>query len=224
LLKYSNDYSKRINQINEKFENAVNNKIGTFTDVTIKTISDFIGLQLESLVPTKDIRKLVLNKESSLVLDKIKDLLVFENTKSDPKVKELINQSKDVIIELSSKLKDKDKVIKEATEINENLAKSNLIKEKVSNLPALKRQFIQNAFKDKSVKYITEQFDYISSLYDKRERDSIKQEKKITKPITKHKDNNKLIVTESVKSENQVTAPTKRTSNNLTSEIDSYFG
>mgnify|MGYP006955879424 CR=1 FL=1 len=55
-----------------------------------------------------------------------------------------------------------------------NIRVNALIEEKISNMATDKKSFVRKTLKDKSFDFVNENFDYVSRLFDKKEKEKIK--------------------------------------------------
>ena len=89
-------------------------------------------------------------------------------------IQEAVIDGKSQITSLQSENENLKQKLQQLGESYNNVRVNALIEEKISSMEDDKKSFIRKTLKDKSFEFIKENFDYVSRLFDKKEKEKIK--------------------------------------------------
>jgi hypothetical protein len=215
------DRTQKLLKVVKKYETALNEgSQGTVAHV-VGAVSSYLDSFLEESFSREDFSKAVKNTSAMNVLERLRNTLAVDSVMMKESVQEAVLDGKGKIDNLQSEnvqLKKQLKVLEE----NFNTVRVNaLIEEKISKMSDDKKSFVRKTLKDKSFDFISENFDYVSRLFDKKEKEKIKS---ITEDAKKRKidvdfiPEQQKVVTESINNNNDDAYDP------YVSELDKVFG
>jgi len=176
---YDADKTKKLKMVIEKYENVINNDAKEFKQQLIESISEYLEVYLNEVVPTADIQEAVKNKKAIVVLENLRNHLAVDAALQRESVKEAVMDGKKQINEASSKL---ESVLLENADLKNQLNKlktETLIESKSSTLDDQQKKYIKKVLADKTPEFIEENFDYTLKLFKKKSEnrlESLKEE------------------------------------------------
>jgi hypothetical protein len=168
------DRTQKLLKIAKKYERTLNEDSSAFKKQMIGAVSVYLDEFLEESISKEDLASAVKNKSAYSVLEKLRGVLAVDSVLMKESVQEAVLDGKTQIDNLAvenSKLK---KQLSSLQENFNNIRDNALIEEKNSNIANDKKSFIRKTLKDKSVDFVNENFDYVSRLFDKKEKEKIK--------------------------------------------------
>ena len=157
----------------KRYDNELNSKAAGFKETLVESISDYIEEYINEAVPAQAILEATQNRTAKEVLANLRKVLAVDSTLMSESVKEAVVDGKTQIDELSKevkKLAKENKLLKEAY----TTTKADLILEsKTSHLTGKKKEYMTRILKDKSPKFIAENFEYTERLFDKKEKERL---------------------------------------------------
>jgi hypothetical protein len=199
------DRTQKLLKVVKKYETALNEgSQGTVAHV-VGAVSSYLDSFLEESFSKDDFSKAVKNTSAMNVLERLRNTLAVDSVMMKESVQEAVLDGKSKIDNLQNEnveLKKQLRVLEE----NFNAVRVNaLIEEKISKMSDDKKSFVRKTLKDKSFDFISENFDYVSRLFDKKEKEKIKS---ITEDAKKRKidvdfiPEQQKVVTESINNNN----------------------
>lgn len=190
-------YASKLMNVVKMYERSLKTESKQLKKQMINDISAFIDEEvINKIVSKEDMQAAVRNKTAYAVLENLRQVLSVDSMLMREGIQAAVLDGK-------KQLDDKDKTIKELStnfkalyEEHAVLKKELLLQEKVSKFSEAKQKFIKNSFKDKSVEFINENFDYTVKLFDKAEREKLKSLK--TEALDNRKVKPDFIITEKV--------------------------
>jgi len=178
------DRTQKLLKVVKKYETALNEgSQGTVAHV-VGAVSSYLDSFLEESFSKDDFSKAVKNTSAMNVLERLRNTLAVDSVMMKESVQEAVLDGKSKIDNLHNEnveLKKQLRVLEE----NFNAVRVNaLIEEKISKMSDDKKSFVRKTLKDKSFDFISENFDYVSRLFDKKEKEKIKS---ITEDAKKRK-------------------------------------
>tara|TARA_R100001509_G_scaffold151422_1_gene110859 strand:+ start:485 stop:1339 length:855 start_codon:yes stop_codon:yes gene_type:complete len=167
-----NNASKLV-QVVKKYESELNDKADSFKNTLVESVSDYLDEYLEESVPTQAIEEATKNRTAREVLSNLRKVLAVDSSLMSESVKEAVLDGKTQIDDLTSKVQKLEKengLLKEA--YNKQTA-SLLLENKTSGLSGKKKEYLFKILNDKSPKFIEENFEYTSKLFDKKENERL---------------------------------------------------
>jgi len=168
------DRTQKLLKIAKKYERTLNEDSSAFKKQMIGAVSVYLDEFLEESISKEDLASAVKNKSAYSVLEKLRGVLAVDSVLMKESVQEAVLDGKTQIDNLAvenSKLK---KQLSSLQENFNNIRVNALIEEKISNMANDKKSFIRKTLKDKSFDFVNENFDYVSRLFDKKEKEKIK--------------------------------------------------
>ena len=125
---------------------------------------------IDEAIPAKAILEATQNRTAKEVLANLRKVLAVDSTLMSESVKEAVVDGKSQIDELAqkvTKLKKENNLLKEAY----TTTKADLVLEsKTAHLSGKKKEYMIRILKDKSPKFIEENYEYTERLFDKKEK------------------------------------------------------
>lgn len=163
----------KLKTVIKKYEKDLNGGASTFKESLIDTVSNYLEVYLEEVVPTADIKQAVKNKQAYTVLAGLRKTLSVDSALMSNSIREAVLEGKSMIDVGNSK------VVTLTTENSKLKAELNKFKitafleNKTVNMSPAKRVFLKKMLSDKTSTFIQENFDYTSKLFDKKESERI---------------------------------------------------
>mgnify|MGYP005995832889 CR=1 FL=1 len=156
--------ANKLVQVVKKYENELNDKADSFKNTLVESVSDYLDEYLEEATKNRTARE---------VLSNLRKVLAVDSSLMSESVKEAVLDGKTQIDELTSKVTELEKengLLKEA--YNKQTA-SLLLENKTSGLNGKKKEYLLKILSDKTPKFIEENFEYTSKLFDKKENERL---------------------------------------------------
>ena len=163
------NHAQKLQLIVKKYKGALNEEAGELKESLVDNISNYLDLYVEKAMPLQELTEAVNNKRAKSVLSELRQVLAVDNLLAKESVKDAIQDGKRQIVETNEQAV---KSEKENAILKENLdrAQAELILERKSTgLPERKKEYVRRVLQDKSAAFITENFDYTVSLFDKED-------------------------------------------------------
>jgi len=189
-------HSAKLEQLVKAYDNALKNEAETFKKNIVENVSSYLELYIDKAIPAQHIFEATQNTRSRKIVNEIKRLVSLDETFVNENVKEALLDGKKQIDEAVARAEN---AKKEAQLLNEKVAvmeRDLLLEKKVANLPAPKKAYMLRVLAEKDAKFIAENFDYVSEVYEKKEEDNLQVLKESTAPKSKGVDR---VITEEVK-------------------------
>lgn len=167
------NHTKKLKQIVENYEKQITRDAKRFKGDMVNTVSKYLDKYLDEKIPTQSIQEATRNSRSTIVLEEVKKILAVDHAMAQESIRDAVVDGKNTIDELQqtiSELSKKNKRLSEAYVVTKSQL---LVEQKISDLDEKKKAYMQKMLESKSPRYITENFDYILSLYDKNEEDTL---------------------------------------------------
>jgi len=168
------DRTQKLLKIAKKYERTLNEDSSAFKKQMVGAVSVYLDEFLEESISKEDLAAAVKNKSAYSVLEKLRGVLAVDSVLMKESVQEAVLDGKTQIDNLAienSKLK---KQLSSLQENFNNIRVNALIEEKISNMATDKKSFVRKTLKDKSFDFVNENFDYVSRLFDRKEKEKIK--------------------------------------------------
>lgn len=189
-------HSAKLEKLVNRYDNALKNEADTFKKNIVENVSSYLELYIDKAIPAQQIQEATQNARSRKIIDEIKRLVSLDDTFVNENVKEALMDGKRQIDEANEKAaiaaKESALLLEKVATIERDL----LLEKKIANLPAPKKAYMLRMLGEKDIKFINENFEYASDLYEKREEENLQVLKESTAPKTRGVDR---IVTEDVK-------------------------
>lgn len=152
--KVDENRASKIVQVKEHYETLLNEKVSNQVDVLVEGVDSFLNAFLDKHVPTDLIAEAAKKDYSQELIKKISKLVTLDEEVSD---------------DIRNGMIDAKKTIEEQKSEIVNLRRKNILAEKTAKLPTLEKNFMLESLKDKDVAYIERNFDYVKTLFGKKE-------------------------------------------------------
>ena len=195
-----NNGAKLLNVV-KKYERLGNKDAKNFKRQVVESVSVFLDEFLAESIEEKDIKHAVKNTTAYNVLENLRKALAVDTVMMKESVRNGILDGKSKLDKLEKENQDLKKGFKALYEENQKTEVAMILENKTSKLPEAKKQFLRKALGDKSLKFIEENFDYTSRLFDKQEKvklASLKEEAILQRPVKPDVAPYQKIVTEKV--------------------------
>jgi len=153
----------------KKYKNEYLTECETFKEGLVKKIDAFFDLVVEEQIPQKELKEAVENIRYKKIVEDISKMIGFDKLQQNSLVKEGLMDAKTQIDSLNEELEtlktERSKILTEKLDAK----RSKLLAEKTQGLPKIKKQYIQKVLGNKSIEFITENFEYTLELFDEEE-------------------------------------------------------
>ena len=195
----SNNAAKLVKVV-KRYEAELNDGAAEFKETIVESISNYIDEYIEESIPTAAIEEATRNNTAATVLNNLRETLAVDSSLMAESVKTAIIEGKGEIDQLKADLitlTKSNSVLQESY----NEAKSAVFLEsRTSKYSQKKSAYLKKVLSDKSPKFIEENFEYTSRLFDRKEKEQLEviREEAISNRTVKA-DAPKLVVEEKVK-------------------------
>jgi hypothetical protein len=168
----SNNAAKLVKVV-KKYESELNEGASDFKETIVESISNYLDEFIEEAVPTADIQEATRNNIAAKVLSNLRETLAVDSSLMSDSVKSAIIEGKSELDQLKSELtalKTSNNTLQESY----NEAKSAVFLEtRTSKYSVKKAAYLKKVLSDKSPKFIKENFEYTSRLFDRKEKEQL---------------------------------------------------
>tara|TARA_R110000823_G_scaffold1936_1_gene7806 strand:- start:240 stop:1088 length:849 start_codon:yes stop_codon:yes gene_type:complete len=168
----SNNAAKLVKVV-KKYEAELNSGAADFKETIVESISNYLEEFIEEAVPTADIQEATRNNTAARVLSNLRQTLAVDSALMAESVKSAIIDGKGEIDQLKADLA----TLKESNtnlQDNYNEAKAAVFLEsRTSRFSNKKATYLKKVLSDKSPKFIEENFEYTSRLFDRKEKEQL---------------------------------------------------
>ena len=168
----SNNAAKLVKVV-KKYEAELNQGAAEFKETLVESISNYIDEYIEEAIPTAAIEEATRNKTAAAVLNNLRATLAVDSSLMAESVKSAIIEGKGEIDQLKAdlaNLKKSNAILQESY----NEAKSAVFLEsRTSKYSEKKSAYLKKVLSDKSPKFIEENFEYTSRLFDRKEKEQL---------------------------------------------------
>lgn len=165
--------SQKLINVAKKYEAQINEEAKSFKSTLVDSISNYIELYIEEAIPAEDIKQAVKNKQAYTVLEGLRKNLAVDTALMQESVRDAVVDGKQTIDSQKAEI---DMLKKENTKLLEayNTVATDLFLEKQTvDMADKKKEYLRKLFEGKSVKFIKENFNYTSKLFDKKETERL---------------------------------------------------
>lgn len=198
-------HTRKLKQIVKKYELTINEEAKLFKNSLVGQVSNYLELYLEKAVPLEQIQEAVKVKKASKLITEMRKLLGVDLALGQEVIKEGIVDGKNKLTEANKKAEN---LVTENTELKARADKAEatlILEQKTAGLPKEKKEYVTKLLINKSAEFITENFDYTLSMFDKDQETILENLKNTAQPVTKtvdrpvaKKDDVEKIITEGV--------------------------
>ena len=168
----SNNAAKLVKVV-KKYEAELNEGAADFKETIVESISNYLEEFIEEAVPTADIQEATRNNTAARVLSNLRQTLAVDSALMAESVKSAIIDGKGEIDQLKADLATL-KEINANLQDNYNEAKAAVFLEsRTSRFSNKKATYLKKVLSDKSPKFIEENFEYTSRLFDRKEKEQL---------------------------------------------------
>jgi hypothetical protein len=174
-------HTQMLQQVVEKYNAELTEKATSFQDGLLEEISNYLDLYLDRNLPKEQISEAVNNIKAVKQLAQIRQIVGISEDFVDNEVKEALVDGKRTIDSLRAELNES---LKENAELNQrvNNAESSIILEKkTADMPSAKRQFVTKLLRNKTPRYIEENFSYVVDMFEKETEEEVDEIKESVK-------------------------------------------
>ena len=204
-----------------RYQKVIKEQAEEFKSTLVENISHYLDLFIESKIPQASINEAVKNQKARVILNNLRESLAIDSALMSESLKDALIDGKSQI----DKYRELAVVAKQEIEtLQESLQKTKadlVLEQKISQLPAKKKEYAQRVLAGKSPKFIMENLDYTLSLFDKKEEERIDTLKKEAFDQRKVKSDRVVLEEETTVIQEETEISNPRFSNYL-SELSKY--
>ena len=172
------DHGMKLTAIVNRHRAVLAEEAGTFKEDLVTTVSKYLDIYLEQTFPADTLEEAVQNKKALSFLGELRKVFAVDSALAQESIKTAVLDGKQ---RLDESAEDVTKLQKENNELKAELDKlkaSYVLESKSQGLAEDKKSYVHNLLKDKGSKFITENFDYTLSMFDKTEEERLDEMKK----------------------------------------------
>jgi len=185
LQQIDENHSAKLHKIVKLYENSLDKDAKKFKHNLVEQLSNYIDLYIDKVIPVKTIQEATENTRSNKVINEVKRLVGLSDVFVNKNIKEALVDGKQQIDESAAKISELEKQNKLLTEKTEGFARDIYLTEATANFPKAKKEYMKRVLAEKPMSYIKENFNYVISLYDKKEEGEMDVLKETTVAKTK---------------------------------------
>ena len=164
----------KLKKVITKFNSELNESANQFKSQLVETVSNYLDEYLDEAVPQQAILEATRNKSAVTVLANLRKVLAVDSAIMKESVKDALMDGKTQLEQLRSELANAQKELKLVKESNEKIKSALILEQKAAKLPAKTKEYVTKVLKDKTSKFIAENFDYTVNLYNRQEKEQLK--------------------------------------------------
>jgi len=178
----------KLKKVGNHFNKVLTKEAAKFKSNLVSTISQYMDVYLEEVIPTTDIKEAVRNKQALTVLEGLRSTLAVDSALMNDQVREAVIDGKQKLDEQHDKISQLERETKLLKESLQKTRSQLVLETKTSGMDKRKKDYIFKIFENKSAKIIEENFDYTSKLFDKKEQERIAtiKEQAFTTRVAQH--------------------------------------
>lgn len=165
--------AKKLINIVKKYEKELNESAGSFKSQLVESLSTYIDAYIDEAIPATAIEEATKNKQALAVLEGLRKTLAIDSALMTESIKDAVVEGKHQIDEATTKV---DSLVSENTKLKkeiESMKKSVFIESNTAKMPDSKKEYLKKILSDKDLKFVKENFDYVSKLFDKKEAEQL---------------------------------------------------
>ncbi len=173
------DKTAKLVKVIKKYEREQQGDLVKFKKQLTESVSEFLDEFLDESISKEDFSQAVKNKTAYNVLENLRKVFAIDLALMKESVSEGIVQGKEELDKLRNENAQLKNNLKVLTEDQEKIKVKLFLEGKTSKYPEAKKNFVQKALSDKSLKFIQENFEYTVRLFekqDKKQAELIKEE------------------------------------------------
>jgi len=164
----------KLKKVIGKFNSELNESANQFKSQLVETVSNYLDEYLDEAVPQQSILEATRNKSAVTVLANLRKVLAVDSAIMKESVKDALMDGKTQLEQLRSELANAQKELKLVKESNEKIKSALILEQKAAKLPPKTKEYVTKVLKDKTSKFIAENFDYTVNLYNRQEKEQLK--------------------------------------------------
>ncbi len=172
------DHGQKLKAIVLRHRAVLEEEAGTFKEDLVTTVSKYLDVYLEQTFPQDMLEEAVQNKKAVAFLGELRKVFAVDSALANESIKNAVMDGKNRLDESSESItklqKEKDELAAEL----DKLKAQYVLESKSAGLPEDQKAYVNNLLKDKDSQFITENFDYTLSMFDKTEEQRLEEMKK----------------------------------------------
>ena len=172
------DHGQKLKAIVLRHRAVLEEEAGTFKEDLVTTVSKYLDVYLEQTFPQDMLEEAVQNKKAVAFLGELRKVFAVDSALANESIKNAVMDGKNRLDESSESItklqKEKDELAAEL----DKLKAQYVLESKSASLPEDQKAYVNNLLKDKDSQFITENFDYTLSMFDKTEEQRLEEMKK----------------------------------------------
>ena len=168
------DRAQKLLKLHNKYQRVLHEQTGQGQAEIVNAVDSYFDEFLEEKFSSADMAQAVNNKSAYNVLSNLRRVLSINSATMQESVQEAVIDGKEKMTALNEQNDSLASEIKLLKESNANLQRTSLVEVGIAEMSEKKKVFVRKTFQDKDATFIKENFDYISRLYDRKERETVK--------------------------------------------------
>jgi len=172
------DHGQKLTAIVQRHRGVLEEEAGTFKEDLVTSVSKYLDIYMEQTFPQDTLEEAVQNKKALTFLGELRKVFAVDSALANESIKSAVLDGKK---QLDASAVSNGTLQKENDELKaelDRLKADYVLESKSQGLAEDKKSYVQNLLKDKSPKFITENFDYTLSMFDKTEEERLDEMKK----------------------------------------------
>jgi hypothetical protein len=184
---FDRDKTAKLVKVVKKYEREQQGDLVKFKKQLTESISEYLDTFLVESFPKKDLETAVKNKTAFKVLENLRKVFSIDHALMDKSLSGAIIEGKTEMDQLRKENAELKNNLNLLTEEKNNAQVKLFLEAKTSKFPDSKKNFVQKALSDKSLKFIKENFDYTVRLFENQEKKQLEIIKEQALQNRKHK-------------------------------------
>jgi hypothetical protein len=163
----STNHSQKLLMVVNKFNHALQNEAVGFKDSVVGSVSNYLDLYLQKVLPEDMLEEAVTNKRATDLIGELRNILSVDMALAKDSIKTAVVDGKKQINEANTHLAaamQENEALKQAILQVRSTA---LLEHLSTDLPEVKKNYVKKVLGDKDEQFIAENFDYTLQLFDK---------------------------------------------------------
>ena len=166
-------HTGKLKKIINAYEGKMAKDAQSFKESLVNTIDKYLELYLEEKIPTKMVQEAAENARANKLLGDIRTMLGVDMAMASESIREGILDGKTIIEDYKKSLEGAQKQVKTLSEQVQTQSAELVLEKSIAALPDNKKTYMKKMLTGKGAEYITENFNYVLDLFDKKEEDRL---------------------------------------------------
>ena len=167
------DRTSKLKKVINHYEKVLTEDAKQFKEDIINKLDKYLDLYLEEKIPQASIAEAVENVRSAKLVSQIRTMLGVDLAMATESIRDAVLDGKSQLEDYKKALAETEKKLKTLTESNAVTTANLLVETKTAALPEEKKRYMKKMLTGKDATYITENYDYVLDLFDKKEEEAL---------------------------------------------------